>query len=368
MKKIAIVINTSWNIYNFRLGLLNALKEEGHEIVCIAPKDEYSQKLKDFGFEYYDVNINNKGTNPIEDMKLTKEFYNIFKKIKPDVILQYTIKPNIYGSIAARLLKIPVISNISGLGTVFLNDNLSSKIAKFLYKVSLKKNTVFFQNSDDQNLFITNKLLKENQTDLVAGSGINTEKFDTDKKIDENKITFLFIARLVRDKGIIEYIEAIKKLKKEENNSNIKFKILGSLYKNNPTAISQEELDSWVKDEIIEYLGHSDNVKEEIEKADCIVLPSYREGLSRVLLEAASLQRPIITTNTPGCRDVVNHNENGFLCEVKDSNDLKNQIVNMINLPYEDRLKMGQKGRELIINEFDEKVVIQKYKNYIDKI
>jgi glycosyltransferase involved in cell wall biosynthesis len=363
-KRIAIVINTSWNIYNFRLGLLNVLKEEGHEIICIAPKDDYSKKLEEFGFKYYDININNKGTNPIEDLKLTKEFYNIYRKVKPDVILQYTIKPNIYGSIAARLLKIPVISNISGLGTVFLNNNLSSKIARFLYRIALKKNTVFFQNNDDKNLFIKNKILKEEQTDLVAGSGINTNIFKTNKQINKESITFLFIARLVKDKGILEYIEAIKKI---ENKSTVKFKILGSLYRNNPTAISQDELDEWINKGTIEYLGHSDNVKEEIEKADCIVLPSYREGLSKVLLEASSLERPIITTNTPGCRDVVTHGVNGFLCEVRNSNDLKIQIEKMINLPYQDRLEMGKKGRVKIIEEFEEQIVIDKYLTFINK-
>lgn len=365
-KKIAIVINTSWNIFNFRMGLLNTLKKQGNTIICIAPKDNYSNKLIENGFLYYDIKMNNKGTNPLEDLKLTYDFYNLLKKIKPDIILQYTIKPNIYGSIAARFLKIPVISNISGLGTVFLNNSTSSKIARFLYKIALAKNTVFFQNSDDRRLFIKNNILKESQTDLVAGSGINIDLFKSSKKVKNDNLIFLFIARLVKDKGIVEYIEAIKKIKQE--NKNLKFKILGALYEGNPTAISKEQLNKWLEEELVEYLGHSDNVKEEIEKVDCVVLPSYREGLSRVLLEAASLEKPIITTNTPGCKDVVKDNVNGFLCEVKNSDSLKEQIIKMSKLSEEQRIEMGKKGREKIENEFEESVVINKYMDYIDKL
>jgi len=367
-KTVAIVINTSWNIFNFRLGLLKALQEEGYKIVAIAPRDDYSEKLAALGFEYHNIDINNKGTNPVEDAKLVLEFYKLYKEIKPDILLQYTIKPNIYGSMAARMLKTPVISNISGLGTVFLNDSISSKIARFLYKVALKKNTVFFQNSDDRELFVNSNLIKVEQTSLVPGSGINTELFKPKEMQEKNKkeLTFLFIARLVRDKGIVEYIEAIKKIKPQYFNSN--FKVLGSLYPGNPTAIAQEELNIWVEDDYVEYLGHSDDVKSEILKVDCIVLPSYREGLSRVLLEAASLSKPIITTDTPGCRDVVDDGVNGYLCKVKDADSLAKQMKKMIVLSDEERSEMGQKGREKVIKEFDEKIVIERYRETISLI
>jgi glycosyltransferase involved in cell wall biosynthesis len=360
MKKILITINTSWNIFNFRVGLLKALQKEGYKIVCVAPYDEYSEKLEELGFEYYDLKMNNKGTNPIEDMKLIKEYYNHYKKIDPDVILQYTIKPNIYGSIAARLLGKKVISNISGLGTVFLNDSLSSKIARWLYKVSLVKNIVFFQNSEDRDLFVNNKIVKQNQTDLLPGSGINTDVYKPlEIDIKNENLTFMMIARLVRDKGIGEYIEAIKIIK--EKYPNIVFKLLGTLYPGNPTAVSEGELNSWINEGLINYLGHSDDVKSEILKIDCVVLPSYREGLSRVLLEAGSLAKPIITTNTPGCKDVVDDGINGFLCEVKSSSELAIQMEKMINLSQDQRIEMGIKSRNKIINEFDEQIVIEKY-------
>ena len=360
MKTIIITINTSWNIFNFRVGLLKALQKEGYKIVCISPYDDYSKKLESLGFEYHHIAMNNKGTNPIEDMKLIYDYYKLYKKINPSVILQYTIKPNIYGSIAARILGHKVISNISGLGTVFLNDNLSSKIARWLYKVSLVKNKVFFQNSEDKNLFVKNGLVKESQTDLLPGSGINTDIYKPSKDIVTNKkLTFMMIARLVRDKGIGEYIEAIKIIKQKYQN--VEFKLLGSLYPGNPTAISQTELNSWIDKGLINYLGHSDDVKGEVLKVDCVVLPSYREGLSRVLLEAGALAKPIVTTNTPGCKDVVDDGINGFLCEVKNSNDLATQMEKMIKLSNEERITMGRKSRDKIVNEFDEKFVIEKY-------
>lgn len=369
-KTVAIVINTSWNIYNFRLGLLKSLQEEGFKIVAIAPQDDYSEKLEALGFEYHNIDINNKGTNPIEDAKLVFEFYKLYKKIAPDVILQYTIKPNIYGSMAAGILGIPVISNISGLGTVFLNDSLSSKVAKWLYKVALKvPQKVFYQNSYDKELFIQSKLVKEIKTDLLPGSGINTEKFKLlgHSIRDSNRsLQFLFIARLVKDKGLLEYVEAAKQICEAYNN--IEFCILGSFYPANPTAITYEDMKVWEDEGIVKYLGTSDDVKSLISEADCIVLPSYREGLSRVLLEAASMEKPIITTNVPGCKEVVNDGVNGYLCEVKNAKSLAEQMEKMILLSNEERQEMGKNGREKVIKEFDEKIVIEKYKYAIKEM
>ncbi len=376
-KTIAIVINTSWNIFNFRLGLLKALQDEGYRIVAIAPKDEYSEKLEALGFEYHNININNKGTNPLEDAKLVYAFYKLYKEIAPDVLLQYTIKPNIYGSMAAGMLGIPVISNISGLGTVFLNDDLSSKIARFLYKIALKvPEKVFYQNAHDRELFIDSNLVKEEKTDLLPGSGIDTEKFKPLEKNKENTnvLRFLFIARLVKDKGIVEFVRAAKQISVQrsafsiEEEREVEFYILGAFYPGNPTAITETEMKVWEEEGYVKYLGVSDDVKTLIAEADCIVLPSYREGLSRVLLEAASMAKPIITTNVPGCREVVDNGVNGYLCEVKDADSLAEQMEKMILLSDEVRSEMGRKGREKVMKEFDEKIVIRKYQEAISVI
>ena len=361
-KTIAIVINTSWNIYNFRLSLLGALRNEGYRILLIAPRDDYSQKLVDLGYEYHEIKINNKGTNPFQDLLLVWRFSRLYKRLNVDVVLQYTIKPNIYGTLGAKLAGIAAINNISGLGTVFLNNGLSSKIARFLYRFSLRfANKVFFQNPHDRKLFVDKKLVKESKTDLLPGSGINLSQYKpSTNKLKIDTFVFLFVARLIKDKGIVEFIEAAKKLLKQDDKQ-VEFWLLGDLYLINPTAINQEQLEQWIKTPEIKYLGHVDDVASVMNKANCIVLPSYREGLSRVLLEAAALAKPIITTNVPGCKDVVDDGVNGYLCDVKNSDDLAVQMNKMLALDNYQLQEMGKKGRVKIENEFDEKFVIDSY-------
>jgi len=367
--KIVISINTSWNIINFRMGLLKALQAEGHEIIVVAPSDKYSRLFKEHNFQYYDININNKGSNPIEDIKLTIDYYKLFKEIKPDIILNYTIKPNIYGTIAASLLNIKTINNIAGLGTLFVDENIITKIAKYLYKYSQSKASyVFFQNRDDFKLFTDEKLVDKDKCGILPGSGVDTQIFKPIKvDRDDNKIIFLLIARMLWDKGIKEYIEAAKIIKKKYPHA--EFQLLGFLDVSNRSAISKEQMNAWVKEGIVNYLGTSDNVKNEISKADCIILPSfYREGTPRTLLEAGSMAKPIITTDNVGCRDVVEDGTNGYICKIKDSSDLAKKIDLFFKLDPKERELMGKKSREKMINEYDENIVINKYldniKNY----
>lgn len=363
-KTIAIVINTSWNIYNFRVGLLQALQSEGYRVIAIAPTDSYSQQIEALGFEFHNITINNKGTNPLEELQLIWAFYQLYKRLQPDVVLHYTIKPNIYGSIAAWLNGISVISNISGLGTVFLNNKLSSKIARILYRIVLHIPTkVFFQNKDDRALFIDLKLVAQYKTDLLKGSGIDPLKYSPLAVTEGAPFSFLFIARLVKDKGLNEYLEAARILKVKY--PEVQFKVLGAFYPGNPTAITAEEMALWQQEGVIDYLGTSNDVPSIIAKSDCVVLPSYREGLSRVLLEAAIMARPIVTTDVPGCRDVVLDGVNGFLCQAKDVQDLATQMEKMLLLALPKRIEMGRKGRDIVLQEFDEKSVIIKYEGAI---
>ncbi len=369
IKTVAVVLNTSWNIYNFRLALIRELRKVGYKVILVAPRDEYSQKLEEEGFLYYDIKMNNKGVNPFEDLLLIHNFYKLYRKIKPDILLNYTIKPNIYSSFAAKYLGIPVINNITGLGTVFLNNNISSRIARWLYKIALYKNSVVFQNRDDMKLFVETKLIEEKSVILIPGSGIDTEHFKSEYRVSKNKkFTFLMIARLIKDKGIEEYIEAIRLVRQSDNVENCTFKILGSLYLSNPTAVSEQELNSWIEEGLIEYLGHSDNVQEEIAKVDAVVLPSYREGLSRVLLEASSMTKPIITTNVPGCRDVVDDGVNGYLVEVKNSVELAESMKKMVNLSIEELTRMGEEGRKKVVNNFSQQKVIDKYLSLLQRL
>ncbi len=366
-KKIIICLNTSWNIFNFRLNLARSLKKAGYDVILVAPYDKYSETLKQ-EFEYHNIFMNNKGTNPKEDIKTLIEFYKLYKAIKPDIVLNYTIKPNIYGNIACSLLSIKTINNISGLGTVFIKESLITKIVKSLYKYSLGKSSkVFFQNNDDKQLFIMNKLVQQNKCDLLPGSGIDTNKFSPlEYKKSDNIFRFLLIARMLWDKGIAEYVQAAKIIKQKY--PAVEFQLLGSLDAINTTAISKEQIESWIENRLVTYLGVTDDVKEYIKKADCIVLPSYREGTPRTLLESASMAKPLISTDVPGCRDVVDDWINGFLCEIKNAEDLANKMEKMINLNLEERIAMGKAGREKMIKEFDESIVISKYLENIKEL
>jgi len=359
-KKIIISLNTSWNVYNFRLNLAKELKNAGYQVILVAPYDAYSEKLKN-EFEYHHIYMNNKGTNPKEDIKTLMGFYKLYKKIKPEIVLNFTIKPNIYGNIACGLLGIKTINNISGLGTVFIKESLVTKVVKWLYKYSLSKSSkVFFQNSDDRDLFVENRLVDFAKCGLLPGSGIDTNKFMPVKyKKEDDTFRFLLIARMLKDKGIVEYVEAAKILK--EKYKNVEFQLLGSLDAVNNTAISKEQMQEWVDVGLVNYLGVTDDVKEFIKKADCVVLPSYREGTPRTLLESASMSKPIVTTNVPGCKEVVNDGVNGYLCEVRNTMDLADKMEMMLNLSEEERKVMGEVGRVKMINEFDEKIVIGKY-------
>lgn len=362
--RIGIVLNTSWNIYNFRHGLVTSLLNEGHQVIAIAPEDKYSENLIEMGCEFYPVKMQNKGTNPLKDLQYAYQLYKIYKKSKIDIILQFTIKPNIYGTLASLPLRKLVVNNVSGLGTVFLHNNLSSKIAKFLYKFSFKfPKRVFFQNEDDLQLFIEKNLIKEKSTDILPGSGVCLDKFEAQKFERNDTFNFLMIGRLLYDKGIIEYVEAAKKLK----NLGLKLKcqVLGGIDTSAKLGVSKEEVEEWEKENYIEYLGTSDNVAEIIKKADCVVLPSYREGTPRSLLEACAMAKPIITTDTVGCKQTVDDGVNGFLCEVKNAEDLADKMLQMYALNDEELKKMGEASRKKVENEFDEKIVINKYLNIV---
>ncbi len=354
---------------------MKALQEDGYNVVAIAPKDNYSEKFKDHGISYYDIDINSKGTNPLEDAKLVRDLYRLYKTIAPDIILQYTIKPNIYGSLAAGMLGIPAVSNITGLGTVFLNDKISSKIAHILYRIALNiPKKVYFQNSHDMELFVESKFVNAGKADLIPGSGIDTEKFKPSPRQEEKDtpLRFLFIARLLKDKGLYEYVRAARIIQDsildDQDLEKPQFFILGAYYPGNPTAITESKMKEWEEDGVVSYLGTSDDVKSVIAEYDCVVLPSYREGLSKVLLESASMAKPIITADVPGCKEVVDHGVNGFLCEIKSPESLAEQMMKVAALGIEGREEMGLNGRAKVINEFDEKIVIKKYLEVIKKL
>jgi len=360
-KKIAIISNVSWNLYNFRLSLMVAMRNAGYDVIAIAPHDEYSQKIIDAGFEFHSIKLNSQGINPLQDMQTTMEFYKLFKELSPDFICNYTIKPNIYASLVARALDIKMINNIAGLGTLFIKQGPITSIAKLLYKASQSKaDRVFFQNRDDFKLFTDEGLVKRSSCDILPGSGVDTNRFRPQEKPQSEVIRFLHVSRMIWEKGIGEYVDAARIIKAKY--PNVEFCLLGFLDVANPGAISREQMNEWVEEGVINYLGVSDNVDEVISTADCVVLPSYyREGTPKTLLESASSAKPIITTDNVGCRDVVDHGVNGYLCEPRSFEDLADKIEMFLALSLEERVKMGENSRRKVKSEFDEKIVIGKY-------
>ena len=358
--KVAVVLNTSWNIYNFRQNFIKALLAEGHEVHTIAPKDDYTHFLQEMGCIHHNVRMDSRGANPIKDAALIVELFSIYKKLKPDVVLHYTIKPNVYGTLAASLLRIPSINNVCGLGTVFLKKNLVSAIAMLLYKFSFRfARKVFFQNPDDKQLFIDNKLVPADKTDLVPGSGINLSHFQPFAFSRNKRFTFLMVSRLISDKGVFEYIDAIKHLK--QKGISARFQVLGAMDPEHKRGIATEKILTWIEDGTIEYLGITQDVRHFLERADCVVLPSYREGTPRTLLEAASVGKPIIATNVPGCNQVVEDRYNGLLCNIKDAEDLASKMQTMAELDSSTLKKFGENGRTKMEQQFNENLVISKY-------
>jgi glycosyltransferase involved in cell wall biosynthesis len=368
-KKILINVNTTWNLINFRTGLIVGLIASGYEVVAVAPRDEYANKLKLLGCSFVHLEMDNKGTHPIRDFLLLCRYVILLNSEKPDLCLFYTIKPNIYGSLASKLCGIPFINNVTGLGTVFIRGGFLKWFVSALYKLSFQSSAnVFFQNKDDQKLFLDKRLVDIKLTCILPGSGINVSWFSPNlvysRKSSNAPFRFLLIARMLKDKGIFEFVSAAKLLREAGFKS--EFCLLGFLDAQNPSAISRKQMKLWTDQGFVKYLGNCDDVREFIYQADCIVLPSYREGLPRSLLEAASMAKPIITTNVVGCKEVVVDGENGFLCEEKNAVDLASKMKEMILLTEDQRRIMGQKGRIKMEREFDEKIVIQKYLNTIE--
>jgi len=353
---------------NFRAGLIRALVAAGYEVVAVAPDDKYAASLKTLGCRFVPLHMENGGTNPVKDTLLAWRFFRLFVQERPDVYLGYTVKPNVYGSLAAHVVSIPVINNISGLGAVFIKGGGVARLVRRLYRLALNRSAkVFFQNPDDRTLFIDGNLVEENVTELLPGSGIDLFRFvPVPLGGGGDKVRFLLIARMLRDKGVYEYVEAARRL--HERWPQAEFCLLGFLDVQNPAAISHAEMDAWVAEGVINYLGVSDDVRTEIAAADCVVLPSYREGTPRTLLEAAAMARPIITTNAVGCREVVDDGVNGYLCQVRSAHDLAAKMTKMLSLSASQRTEMGLRGREKVESEFDERIVIGKYLEVISSI
>jgi len=367
-RKVIIALNSAWNLVNFRSGLIRELVSLGYDVVAVAPIDKYAPEVTALGCRFIPLPMDSKGRHLGRDLLLFLHYLRLMLEERPDVFLGYTIKPNIYGSIAARILGVPVICNIAGLGTVFTKRGCLNWLVSRLYRVALSgANKVFFQNEDDRQLFIEKRLVSPSVTARLPGSGVDLQKFKPTPLPANSPIRFLLIARMLWAKGVGEYVQAARLLKRDGLDAELC--LLGFLDVQNPDAISKLKMDEWIAEGVVRYLGVSDHVQEQLVHADCIVLPSfYREGVPRTLLEAAAMARPIITTDSVGCRDVVDDGLNGFLCRARDPTDLARKMAQMIALTPSERQEMGLRGRDKVALEFDEGVVIKRYVSAIEMI
>lgn len=362
--RILMTVNAAWNIRNFRRPLLDKLLERGDQVCVLAPPDDAVPDLKAVGVDFVPLEMDNKGLNPLRDAHLALKLYRNLRAQRPDVVLSWTIKNNIYGAFAARLAGVPFLPNVSGLGTAFLSGGTLQWVAETLYRGAFAQlETVFFQNEEDRALFLSRGLVTQGQAKGVPGSGIDLHRFVTSPPPDGPPV-FLMIARLLRDKGVIEYVDAARRVRMQHPDA--LFRLIGAADSNNRSAISRAEVQGWQDEGIVEYLGTADDVRPHIARAHCVVLPSYREGAPRTLIEGAAMARPLIATDVPGCRSVVEDGHNGLLCAPRSGQALAEAFTRFLALPEAERSAMGLAGRQKMQDEFDQAIVVNAYLRAID--
>ncbi len=364
---ILMSVNAAWNIWNFRRPLVEGLRRDGHQITVLAPPDDAVADLQSLDCRVRPLEMSVKGLNPVADFRLERRFRHLFRELRPDVVLSYTIKNNIFGATAAKSAGVPFVPNVTGLGTAFLSGRLLQTITESLYRRSFSElPVVFFQNEDDRDLFLDRRLVKAAQARLLPGSGIDLQRFvPAPMPRAEDPPTFLMIARLLRDKGVMEFVEAARLVRARHPTA--RFQLLGALGSQNRSAIDRTTLDGWVAEGVVEYLGTVADVRPLIAKASCVVLPSYREGAPRTLIEAAAMARPLITTDVPGCRAVVDR-DSGILCEPRDAVSLSGAMLRFLGLAPVAQSAMGAAGRRKMEREYDQALILDAYRAALEQI
>ena len=361
-KTIALVANSTWNIYNFRQPLIKQLKAAGFRVLVIAPVDEYIHYLND---SYFTRHIPLRfmaaqRKNPFWDLLLLWEIYRIYRRERPDLALHFTIKPNIYGGLAARWAGVPCMPTVTGLGYTFLHNGLLGQLARRLYRLAFRSAArAIFHNEDDRQLFIQEGLIPESRSLAIAGSGVNTNHFRPLPQPDTDKFIFLFIGRLLHDKGIREFAAAARQLCRLAPRAECW--VVGQLNPEYPAAVTQQELLQWIEEQHIHYLGSTKDVRPYIKQAHALVLPSYREGLPRAILEAMAMGKPVVTTDTAGCRETVEPARNGYLVPARDPAALAEAMLQLYHLSAEEQQAMGDYSRKKALQEFDEKIIVEAY-------
>ncbi|MET3888359.1 glycosyltransferase family 4 protein [Niastella sp. OAS944] len=363
-KLIAFVSNSAWSVYNFRLDVIRDLMAKGFEVMVLAPDDEYSADLQKCGCRFIPLHFNNKTKSLTADMAFYRQLRELYRLHAPDFIFHYVAKPNIYGSLAAAAVGIPSVAVITGLGYPFAKRNWLYHVVKLLYKRALRKTReVWFLNNEDAKIFINEHIVNIEKVKVLPGEGVDTDYFSFPQRSARKEnapFTFLMSTRLLKSKGISLYADAARILKKKHYD--VRFELIGFFEQHHPDSISQEDLDRWQKEGLIHYGGFAKDVRPFLQRADCFVFPSfYNEGVPRCLMEAASMELPVITSNNRGCKEVVVNGSTGFLCNIHDPFDLADKMEKIINLPVEERSRLGRNGRALVIKKFSIKNVIDEY-------
>ena len=364
LDKVLLVANTSWYLYNFRLPLARYLRDNGYEVVFVAPQDAYTQQLQAEQFRFVDLGLHRKSINPFRELLTLLRFCQIYQAERPSVCHHFTIKCVLYGTIAAKLTGVKAVVNaITGLGHAFIGNGWLHRAVRpalrFVYRkiLTARRVQVVFQNGDDFQEFRERKMVVPEKVTIIRGSGINLHRFaPRPGGVDSQPSPMVLLAsRLIREKGVVEFVEAARWLRSQGIEA--RFCLAGEIDSGNPSAISQSMLDEWCQEGVVDYLGHIDRMEELLQVASLVVLPSYREGTPRILLEAAAMGKPIVTTDVPGCREVVKPNINGLLVPVRDSQSLAEAMGRLLSDP-ELAQQLGQAGRE-VVQPFCESHVIE---------
>ncbi|WP_061162722.1 glycosyltransferase family 4 protein [Caballeronia temeraria] len=366
--RIALVCNTAWAIYTYRQGVLRMLTASGAQVTIIAPRDRTFEPLEAMGCRCVELPVASKSTNPRDDLKTLAALYREYRATRPHIVFHYTIKPNIYGSLAAMLARVPSIAVTTGLGYVFIQKSRTAQVAKLLYRFAFRfPREVWFLNRDDHEAFLHENLLAHpDRARRLHGEGVDLDEFTLAPLPAREDFVFILIGRLLWDKGVAEYVEAARRIRAKFPHA--RFQLLGPVGVDNPSAISRTDVQKWEAEHIVEYLGEANDVRPLVAAADCVVLPSYREGVPRTLMEASAMGRPIVATDVPGCREVVEDGVNGLLCEVKSADSLTDALERMLTLSSDERAVMARRGREKVASEFDERNVVERYKGTIHAI
>ena len=364
--RVLLIANTGWYLRNFRARLVERLEAQGYTVILAAVPDEQTDTAFFRTRSFEPLRLSRKGRNPFSELLAVAGFVRLFRRVRPDLVLTWTPKPNIYGGLVARLLRVPLIPNVSGLGAVFTRGGLLKYVVGRLYRIAFARAPmVFFQNEEDRDAFVVAGWINPARAERLPGSGVDLEYFRPQSLPPQAPFVFIYVGRLLADKGLRELVEATQRLR--DNGRHFVLRVAGFVDPGNPTAISQQELERWIAAGIMEYMGPLDDVRPALAAAHCVVLPSYREGVPRSLLEAAAMARPLIATDAPGCRDAVLPDKSGFLCVLKSVDSLAACMARMLDLTHQQLIEMGRGGREYMERRFSEEIVLNAYMRQCEK-